>query len=83
MMITIIMIQDRNFPGGLGLKKIGDRFRVDSKIADQLIDQCFAIIPKPENEKRTRGPKGKFKGDDKETKHVDEAWESGKAPGSK
>ena len=30
--------------------------------------------------KRARGPKGRYKGDDKSTKDVNEAWVGGKAP---
>ena len=33
--------------------------------------------------KRARGPKGRYKGDDKSTKDVNEAWEGGKAPKKK
>ena len=33
--------------------------------------------PKP---KRARGPKGRYKGDDKTTPNVNEAWVGGKAP---
>ena len=33
--------------------------------------------PKP---KRARGPKGRYKGDDKSTPDVNEAWVGGKAP---
>ena len=40
----------------------------------------------PEKEtkpKRARGPKGRYKGDDKSTKDVNEAWVGGKAPKKK
>ena len=30
--------------------------------------------------KRARGPKGTYKGDDKSTPHINEAWVGGKAP---
>ena len=30
--------------------------------------------------KRARGPKGRYKGDDKSTPHINEAWVGGKAP---
>ena len=33
--------------------------------------------------KRARGPKGRYKGDDKSTKDVNEAWVGGKAPKKK
>ena len=33
-----------------------------------------------EKPKRARGPKGRYKGDDKSTKDVNEAWVGGKAP---
>ena len=33
--------------------------------------------------KRARSKKGKFKADDKSTKHVNEAWVGGKAPAKK
>lgn len=35
---------------------------------------------KTEKPKRARGPKGKFKADNKSTKDVNEAWVGGKAP---
>ena len=36
-----------------------------------------------EKPKRARGPKGRYKGDDKSTKDVNEAWVGGKAPKKK
>ena len=40
----------------------------------------MAITKKP---KRARGPKGRYKGDDKSTPNVNEAWVGGKAPKKK
>ena len=37
----------------------------------------YAMMKKP---KRARGPKGRYKGDDKSTPDVNEAWVGGKAP---
>ena len=37
----------------------------------------MATTKKP---KRARGPKGRYKGDDKATPHINEAWVGGKAP---
>ena len=37
----------------------------------------MATTKKP---KRARGPKGRYKGDDKSTPDVNEAWVGGKAP---
>ena len=37
----------------------------------------MATTKKP---KRARGPKGRYKGDDKSTPNVNEAWVGGKAP---
>ena len=33
-----------------------------------------------EKPKRARGPKGRYKGDDKSTPNINEAWVSGKSP---
>ena len=40
----------------------------------------MATTKKP---KRARGPKGRYKGDDKSTPNVNEAWVGGKAPKGK
>ena len=38
-------------------------------------NEAFGVKPK-----RARGPKGRYKGDDKSTPDVNEAWVGGKAP---
>ena len=40
-------------------------------------EMMMATTKKP---KRARGPKGRYKGDDKSTPHINEAWVGGKAP---
>ena len=53
------------------------RFQEFVKWFDELI---FGVKEKP---KRARGPKGRYKADDKSTKDVNEAWVGGKAPKKK
>ena len=51
-----------------------ERFKEFVECFNELI---FGVEEKP---KRARGPKGRYKGDDKSTKDVNEAWVGGKAP---
>ena len=53
-------------------KRNGDRRSVDRGTADRR--------SKP---KRARGPKGRYKADDKSTPNVNEAWVGGKTPKKK
>ena len=54
-----------------------ERFKEFVEWFNELI---FGVEEKP---KRARGPKGRYKGDDKSTKDVNEAWVGGKAPKKK
>ena len=52
---------------------------VPSKVKHHLIKE-FKGMYTNKKPKRARGPKGKYKGDDKSTPHINEAWVGGKAP---
>ena len=59
-------------------------------LVDDIWEMVFGTVRRPEvkfegmytnkKPKRARGPKGKYKGDDKSTPNVNEAWVGGKAP---
>ena len=45
-----------------------------------MIEIITGKRPEEEKPKRARGKKGRYKGDDKSTPNVNEAWVGGKAP---
>ena len=47
------------------------------------LDKEMMMMATTKKPKRARGPKGRYKGDDKSTKDVNEAWVGGKAPKKK
>ena len=61
-----------------------------NEIVDELWELVFGTVRRPEvkfkgmmtkqKPKRARGPKGRYKGDDKATAYTNEAWVGGKAP---
>ena len=60
-----------------------------NELVDDIWEMVFGTVRRPEvkfkgmmkeKPKRARGPKGRYKGDDKSTKDVNEAWVGGKAP---
>ena len=63
------------------------------QMVDELWELVFGTVRRPEvkfkgmmtkeKPKRARGAKGRYKGDDKSTKDVNEAWVGGKAPKKK
>ena len=63
-------------------------------LVDSIWEIIFGTVRRPEvkfknmlmtkeKPKRARGPKGRYKGDDKSTPNVNEAWVGGKAPKNK
>ena len=54
-----------------------------NKIEEVLKDILGIIWGSEPEPKRARGPKGKYKGDDKSTPDINEAWVGGKAPSKK
>ena len=50
-------------------------FRLDDEVSDDLKYGMTPVKPK-----RARTKKGRYQGDDKSTKDVNEAWVGGKAP---
>ena len=57
-----------------------ERFQEFVKWVEELV---FGTPKKEEKPKRARGPKCRYKGDDKSTLDVNEAWVGGKAPKKK
>ena len=60
-----------------------------SALVDDIWELVFGSVRRPEvkfkyamkqKPKRARGLKGRYKGDDKTTPHINEAWVGGKAP---
>ena len=60
------------------------------ELVDDVWELVFGTVRRPEvkfknmltkeKPKRARGLKGRYKGDDKATPHINEAWVGGKAP---
>ena len=48
--------------------------------AKKALDKEMAMMYTKQKPKRARGLKGRYKGDDKSTPHINEAWVGGKAP---
>ena len=49
-------------------------------MAKKALDKEMAMMYTKQKPKRARGLKGRYKGDDKSTPHINEAWVGGKAP---
>ena len=49
-------------------------------MAQKALEKEMRMMYTKQKPKRARGPKGKYKGDDKSTPNINEAWVGGKAP---
>ena len=49
-------------------------------LTKKALDKEMSMMYTKQKPKRARGPKGRYKGDDKSTPNVNEAWVGGKAP---
>ena len=49
-------------------------------MAQKALEKEMGMMYTKQKPKRARGPKGRYKGDDKSTPNVNEAWVGGKAP---
>ena len=47
---------------------------------NKALEKEMKMMYTKQKPKRARGPKGRYKGDDKATPHINEAWVGGKAP---
>ena len=55
--------------------------KTDLQVFQEWVQELTELVfGKEEKPKRARGPKGRYKGDDKSTPDVNEAWVGGKAP---
>ena len=64
--------------------------KTDLEVFEEIVDEIYELVwgtprrPKKQiKPKRARDAKGRYRGDDKTTKDVNEAWVGGKAPKKK